>query len=65
MFTDEDLDDKCSVENERYFLFHVKVLPQNTELDRKYSCRKILFCLHFCMIYVDMGVFQNFLHVSL
>ena len=25
----EELDDNFSVENERYFLFHVKVVPQN------------------------------------
>ena len=31
--SDEDLDDNCSVENERYFLFHVKVLPQNNNIN--------------------------------
>ena len=31
--SDEDLDDNCSVENERYFLFHVRFLPQNNNIN--------------------------------
>ena len=31
--SDEDLDDNCSVENERYILVHVKFLPQNNNIN--------------------------------